>query len=228
MGASAPRSRRSAIAAEPKAPAPPDAPDVAPSLSTDAPAGAEWSQLLVEDRDLRDHQGSSLLVEGSRIAQSDLGGATLHGARFMDVELHRSNLANVQARGIELVRCELVGCRLTGARLSEGRLTDVLLRECRIDLATFAGSTFERVTFEGCLMTGSEFQSVTADSLRLESCELVDADFSGARFARTEMRRCNLDRLQGIDGLRGVAMEWNDLLAIAPLLAAAFEIGVVE
>ncbi len=56
----------------------------------------------------------------------------------------------------------------------------------------------------------------------------MDADFSGARLVRTEVRRCNLDRLQGIDGLRGVAMDWNDVLAIAPLLAAAFEIRVVE
>ena len=37
-----------------------------------------------------------------------------------------------------------------------------MFRDCRIDLATFAGTTFERATFDGCELRGCTLDGVAA------------------------------------------------------------------
>jgi uncharacterized protein YjbI with pentapeptide repeats len=166
-------------------------------------------------------------VVGARIAHADLGGARLP-LRLVDVELSSCNLANVKARGASLVRCVLRGCRLTGASFAESRLTDVLFEDCRVDLAAFTGATLERVTFEGCRMTQADLQEVACESVRLLACDLGECDLTGARFKRSELRRCELDGLRGVERLRGVGVGWDDLVGLAPTLAAALGIRLLD
>jgi uncharacterized protein YjbI with pentapeptide repeats len=167
-------------------------------------------------------------VVGARIEHADLGGARLPALRLVDVELSSCNLANVKARGASLVRCVLRGCRLTGASFAEGRLTDVLFEDCRVDLAAFTGATLERVTFEGCRMTQSDLQEAACESVRLLACDLSECDLTGARFKRSELRRCELDGLRGVERLRGVGVGWDDLVVLAPALADALGIRLLD
>jgi hypothetical protein len=46
------------------------------------------------------------------------------------------------------------------------------------------------------------------------------------RVERSEMRNCKLTELKGLAELRGVAMEWNDILAHADVFASALGIGI--
>ena len=50
---------------------------------------------------------------------------------------------------------------------------------CRIDLATFAGTTFERVVFEDCLLAQTDLQEALLRSVRFDRCDLSEADLSG-------------------------------------------------
>ncbi|HET6449257.1 MAG TPA: pentapeptide repeat-containing protein, partial [Conexibacter sp.] len=138
------------------------------------------------------------------------------------------NLANLDARGASLVRCELRGCRLTGSAWVEARFTDVLLKDCRIDLAAFTSARFERVTFEDCRLTQSDLQDVACESVRFLGCDLSECDLTDARMRRCELRGCELRGLHDVARLRGAGVAWGDLLELAPLLAGALGIRLLD
>jgi uncharacterized protein YjbI with pentapeptide repeats len=123
---------------------------------------------------------------------------------------------------------EVSGTRLTGAQWTRGALGDIVFRDCRIDLATFAGTTFERVTFEGCLLTHTDFREALFRSVRFERCDLTEADLTGVRIDGCELRGCTLDLLIGTERLRGASMPWDDVVGNAGLFATTLGIRVLR
>jgi uncharacterized protein YjbI with pentapeptide repeats len=183
----------------------------------------------LEDAD-RSEQPRELpaVVSGARLVAPDVPAARFTGLRLTDVAVEGGDLANVAAPELQLNRVTLTGVRLTGASWTRGRIADTAFRDCRIDLATFAGTTFERVTFTGCLLAQADFREGLWRSVRLEDCELGEADLTGLRIDRAELRGCALDGLAGAERLRGAAMPWGDVLANAALLAGALGIRVLD
>ena len=172
--------------------------------------------------------GKGVEIGESRLVDVDLSGAKLAGLRLTDVIVERGNLANMVAPEISVSRAVITGARLTGAQWTRGRLVDVLFRDCRIDLATFAGTTLERVAFSGCMLAHADFREGLLRSVRFDHCDLTEADLTGLRIDRCELRSCTLDRLTGVERLRGAAMPWPDVLGHAGLLATALGIRVLD
>jgi uncharacterized protein YjbI with pentapeptide repeats len=221
------RPRRDKLAADP--PYVPDVPAELEALDAEAAAASDsWSGVALDGAQFGELDRTGLSIVGSRLERVDLAVARLPNLRIVDAVLNGCNLANAQARGASLVRCELRGCRLTGSSWAEGRLTDVLVKDCRVDLAAFTSATLERVTFEGCRMAQSDLQDVNCESVRFLSCDLSECDLTDARFRRSELRGCELGGLHGVDRLRGVSIEWGDLLELAPTLAGAMGIRLLD
>jgi uncharacterized protein YjbI with pentapeptide repeats len=158
----------------------------------------------------------------------DLSGQQIRGWQLFDVEIERGNLANLVAPELSLRQVKMTGARLTGVQWTRGSIADVVFRDCRIDLATFAGTTFDRVRFEGCILTQTEFRETLLRSVRFEHCDLTEADLTGLRIKDCELRSCTLDGVAGAERLRGAAMPWGDILGHAGLFAAALGIRVLD
>jgi uncharacterized protein YjbI with pentapeptide repeats len=150
------------------------------------------------------------------------------GVLIADAEDEGGDFANVAAPEISLTRVTFTRTRLTGAQLTRARIVDTTFRDCRIDLASFAGTTFERVTFAGCILTQTDFGNALLRKVRFEHCDLTEADLHGLRIDRCELRSCTLDGLIAPERLRGAAMPWPDVLGNAGLLASALGIRVLE
>ena len=162
------------------------------------------------------------------MVDADLSGQTIKGWRLHDVAIERGSLANLVAAEPSLRRVTVTGARLTGAQWTRGSIVDVVFRDCRIDLATFAGTTFERVLFVGCLLQQAEFREALLRSVRFEHCDLTEADLTGLRIDGCELRSCTLDGLAGAERLRGAAMPWGDIIGHAGLFATALGIRVLD
>jgi uncharacterized protein YjbI with pentapeptide repeats len=167
-------------------------------------------------------------VEDARLTDLELAGARLDGVRFADVEVLRGNWANVVGAELTLTRVVVSGARLTGAAWTRGRVVDTVFRDCRIDLATFAGTTFDRVRFDDCRLVQTDFRDALLRSVRFDRCDLTEADVVGVRIDRCELRSCTLDGLAGVERLRGAAMPWADVVGNAALLAGALGIRVID
>ena len=64
--------------------------------------------------------------------------------------------------------------------------------------------------------------------MRLDGCDLAGATFTGAAFADSELRRCTLEDLHGVEGLRGAALEWPAIVGLAGTLAGALGLRVLD
>jgi len=221
-----PRRAREGIA--PQAPELPDELEAVTIARSAIESGSDWSRVHLTDAALTDLAVPGLGFEESRLERVDLSGGRLANLSFADVELDGCSLANLDARRGAIWRARVVRCRLTGLSWNEGVLRDVILRQCRIDLATFAATRFEQVTFEDCLLTEADFQEASLHSVRFGDCDLSGVDLTGARFDRCELRGCTLDGLRGAERLRGVAMPWEDIVGAAGTFAAALGVSIID
>jgi uncharacterized protein YjbI with pentapeptide repeats len=183
---------------------------------------------LLADVDLAGTRAQGLTIDASRLERVTLTGARLPNLDVRDSELIGCDLANVEARGGVLRRTRIDGGRLTGFSWTEGQGADLLITDCRADLATVAATTLERVRFESCVFEHADFQGARLKTVVFEDCDLSGADLTGCRFDGVELRGCRLDRVRGAAALRGVAMPWGDVLANAGVFAAACGVRVLD
>lgn len=171
---------------------------------------------------------NGVTFQTAKLTNDDLSGSRLEHLSLADRELNACNLANVQARGAAVTRATIETSRLTGIHLPEATLRDVTIQGCRVDLASFGFSRLTRVTFEDCLLAQTDFLEAQLESVRFHHCDLTRADFRGARLKLCEFRRNKLIDLQGVQSLRGAALEWLDIVEMAGVWAATLGIAVLD
>jgi uncharacterized protein YjbI with pentapeptide repeats len=146
---------------------------------------------------------------------------------LVDAVVENADWSNAKASRLTLKRVELRLCRLTGIELGESALTDVVIADCRLDLAGLRFAKLERVVFRDCRMAESDLHAATLKDVRFERCELRQARLDGLRVERVELAGCDLAGAAGVEALRGARMPWDDVLANAPAFAHALGIEIL-
>jgi len=157
----------------------------------------------------------------------DFTGSVLTDAAFRDTVLDNAKLANATLRGGSLTRVLVDGGRLTGLQVAETEIEDCVWRGCGADMASFRHAKLGRTTFEDCSLREADFMGLRGDWVRFHDCDLRGAGFAHAQFTNSEFRRCRMDDVEGIEGLRGTAMELEQMLTLAPALARALGVSLV-
>lgn len=214
-------------------------PAVAPT-KPELPEHLEQIELTVLQHDVRladlelvggslaDQRARGLTFQTMRLTGTDLSGSQLEHVRMVDSALSSCNVANVKARGARLKGVVIGDSRLTGMSLFDGELTDVTFHGCRIDLASFSSCGMQRVRFDDCVLTQTDFMQARLESVGFHGCDLTNVDFHGAKLKRCELRRSDLTGVQGVESLRGLAMEWPDIVELAGVWAGALGIEVLD
>lgn len=212
-----------------RAPLPPELSDQLTAIRIQSLAVDDaYHEIELRDQALPAQNARGVSFRDARWANVDLSGSRLEALELVHCGLGVCNLANLHGQRASLSRVAIDGSRLTGIHLTEAALRDVTIRESRIDLASFGFSRLERVTFEDCRLGQTDFLDAQLDSIRFHRCDLTGADFRGARLHRCEFRRSDLTGLQGAQSLRGAAMEWSDIIAMAGEWASALGIEVLD
>jgi uncharacterized protein YjbI with pentapeptide repeats len=215
-----------------RAAAPPREPELPRELEcaeiTTLEHDASLTDVELNGRSLSERHAKGVTLHTVRLVDCDLSGSRLEYLRIGDGVLSACNLANLEARSATLASVAIERSRLTGIDLAESTLRDVTIRDCRIDLASFRGSRLERVTFADCVLAHTDFLEARLDSVRFHGCDLTNADLRGARLDACELRGSELAGLQGVERLRGAAMEWPDIVGMAGVWAAALGIEVLD
>lgn len=167
-------------------------------------------------------------LEDTVVRDQRIGEDRLRRFSLLDCRLDRCDLAGLVAREASWARVLVTGSRLTGADLAGARLQDVAFRDCRMDLASLAGARLERVSFEGCNLREADLGEARLHDVRLAGCDLSGAMVADADCSRVELRDGSYEDLRGISGLKGCSLAWPDLMALAPALAAAAGMRVLE
>ena len=161
-------------------------------------------------------------------AQASLAGASVEGATVTDVDCFGSDVSNLRARGGSFERVLMRDTRAVGISLLEARLRDVEFVESNLDLARCRFAQLERVAFRGCRLRDADFSNAKLASVTFEGCDLTKVDFTKAVFARCEIRSCVIEGVRGLVNLEGIAMPFPDLIELAPSLARALGLHVLD
>jgi uncharacterized protein YjbI with pentapeptide repeats len=210
---------------------PPRPPDLPHELQPGDPAledQGRYDELLISEPDWAGRELNGVQFDEVRIAGGDLSGAALKDGGFADTVIERANLATLRAERASLMRVRFTGCRMTGVQWTESTLRDVVVEDCRMDLASLRFSRLERVLFRDCVMTGLDLYETSLTHVVFERCDLRETELRGARFNRSLLHGCDLEGIRGVEGLKGAALPWPDLVQLAGPMAAALGIETAE
>jgi uncharacterized protein YjbI with pentapeptide repeats len=176
----------------------------------------------------------------------DLGGQSAEGAAFLGCRL-----AMCKLDGVSLARARLSECLVTdpsGSSLdvadgvwrevvvSGGRLgaltgtraewIDVRLRGMRMDYVVLPGAKLRHVALQDCMIEELDLGGATVEGLALPGSTIGLLVTDEARLADADLRGADIRAVRGVDGLRGAVMSPEQVLDLAPALAAFAGIAV--
>lgn len=164
-------------------------------------------------------------ASGARLDKVALTGAVLTKCELMDVECSKLEAAALGASGANLLRVRMADSRCTGAEFGEGLFTDCLFRNVKFDQAGFRFARFERVRFENCVLRRADFGNATFKDVVFTGCDLEDCSFMSATCKNVDVSGEDITVAKSILGLKGATISAEQLIQLAPLLAA--ELGFI-
>ncbi len=192
---------------------------------SDVADDAELDAVVLHDVDLRDVGASDVALRDCALERVDVCGARLVRLTTDSVRLDDCDLANGSWPGASLQWTEIRGARGTGLELAEASLRHVVFRNCRLDLASLRFANGEDVRFEDCTLCDADLTGAVLRDASFVRCDLQRADFTSADLDGADLSTSMLDELRGVGGLRGARVRPEQLVALAPLLAA--HVGIV-
>jgi uncharacterized protein YjbI with pentapeptide repeats len=197
------------------------------------------------DEDLAPENPS--LLDEARVTDvaivGDYTGLDIERAEVVTCRLERALFIRSQWTRGRIEDCLAIGCDFSGAVWEECTFTRVEFQGCRFS-GLQAQSLFKDVGFFDCKIDGANLRMSDWQSAEFQNCDLSDSDFYGAKLPGTRFDRCDLSGLQlakadlngarlqgstiqgikGGDGLRGVSIGSDQVLAVA--LAVFGDLGI--
>jgi hypothetical protein len=96
----------------------------------------------------------------------------------------------------------------------------------KIDYLGLAGGRLRDIVIEDCVVGELDLGGAEVRNLVVRGGVVELLDVNAARLAALDLRRTRLGTVSGVDGLRGAVLAPDQLLDLAPLLAAQVGIRV--
>jgi uncharacterized protein YjbI with pentapeptide repeats len=161
-----------------------------------------------------------LEVEGCRLTALQLGAARFDKLRLSDVTLYRVEAAGMRAPEGSALRMVCKDSRLTGVDLGEALLEDCVFENVKLDEVGFRFAVLKRVRFVSCVLRNADFSGAKFSNVTFSACELNGANFDNATCKFVDLRGENIAAIKGVMGLKGATVSSEQLIQLAPLLAA--------
>jgi uncharacterized protein YjbI with pentapeptide repeats len=191
-------------------------------------AHGEYDATDFVDLDFRGQDAADARFLECRLARCSLDGLSLRRARIVE-----SLVEDVHGASVDLADSTWRDARITGGRLGAVTLTGatwstVRVQGSRFGFVTVAGAHFDDVEFEGCEIGSFDARGAELRRVTFTDCAVEELNVSGATLARVDLSGARLRSLVGVESLRGATISHEQLLDLAPLLAAELGLEVRE
>lgn len=182
----------------------------------------------VRDRDLTGQNAENARFLGSRIAASvlddvDLSRAQLADCALEDLRAHTlgaidSSWRDVAIRGCRFGAVSAYGAQLTRVRLTGGKVDYLNLRDATLTDVVLADVAIGELDLIGARLT----------RVSLENCRVGQLDVTRATLDRVDLRGADLAGLRGLAHLRGATITPEQLVELAPAMAAHLGLTIAD
>ena len=201
-------------------------PDLVPFDGDRLEAGGDYDAVDFVDRDFTGQDAADARILACRLQRCCLEGLSLRRARILDSllrEVHGAgvDLADSTWRGSHLARARFGAMTLAGATWN-----GVRVRDSKLGFVNLAGARLEDVAFEGCEIGGLDARAAQLRSVTFAGCTIDEVNVTEATLSKVDLSGARLRSLVGVESLRGAIVGHQQLLDLAPVLAAQLGLEV--
>lgn len=160
------------------------------------------------------------------VKKEDYSGQNLSRMRVSSSQFAHTVFANTDLSYGILYSDTFNECNLTGTQFIKNTLEEVVFRDCKVELSSFMFSRLKNVTFKQCTFNEVDLRDTELENVSFDDCVLEEVDFNGAKVTkRLDIASSKLISLKGLIRLKGLVIDEEQLLALAPFMAS--ELGFV-
>jgi uncharacterized protein YjbI with pentapeptide repeats len=179
---------------------------------------------LLEGATFENRKADTVRIESSVLNKVVLANSSFGSITCKDVRLVGCDLANVETRGLTLIRVELIDCRMTGFRGGEADCQDVLIREGDQRYSQFRLSRFKSAEFDSCNFEEADFHETDLSGAIFRKCNLRRAEMRKARLFNADIRGSVVEGLElNAEDVRGAVVDPAQAMIFALLLGIRIE-----
>ncbi len=186
----------------------------------------DYEALAFDDLDLSGQDGAHARFIDCVLRRCGLDGTGLDHAQLLDTSLREIHAGTLDLADATWRDVDVADCRLGAVQAYGGRLTRVTVRGGKIDYLNLREAHLTDVRFAGCVIGDLDLIGVHATRLVLEDSRIGRLDLTHAVLTDVDLRTADLSRLDGLAGLAGATISQEQLLELAPALAAHLRIIV--
>jgi uncharacterized protein YjbI with pentapeptide repeats len=190
--------------------------------------GRDYDSILFADRDFSGQDAADARFLECRFERCCVEGLSMRRARLVDCLLADVFGASVDFADSTWRNSRITGGRLGALTLSGAAWTDVRVRGVKLGFVNLAGARLEDVAFEECEIGSLDAGSAQLRSVAFVDCAVAELNVAEATLSKVDLSGARLKTLVGVESLRGAIIGRDQLLDLAPLLAAQLGVEVRE
>lgn len=162
----------------------------------------------------------------SRVDGLAVGSWEAAGCSFVDAILDGVEVSALGAPGSSWWNVEISGSRIGSAELYDTTWRSVRFSRCKLGYLNLRGAKLTDVVFADCIVEELDLARSTASRVAFPGTRLNKVEFSGSKLTDVDLRSARLEDVGDLEGLRGASITVDQLLDLAPGLAARLGIRV--
>ena len=195
-------------------------PDLTPFHGDRLEAGDDHVAVDFVDLDFAGQDAPDTRFLECRLQRCELDGASLRRARIADSLLNDVHGATVDFADSTWRDCQVRGGRLGAVTLVGATWTGIRILGSHMGFLNLSGAQLQDVTFQGCEIGSLDVRGADLRSVAFEDCRIDELDIAGATLTTVDLTGARLRTLVGVESLRGAIISHEQLIDLAPLLAA--------
>jgi len=172
--------------------------------------------------------GDCLFTECAFAAATFTGGS-YRRSRFGDVWLHGVRVVGTDLAETRWLDTAVISAAFAGVEAFSTQWRRVVFEGCKLDSVNFRASEFTDVAFEDCVLRDVDWTGSKLTGVRFPGSALQRVRFGKTTMDRADFRGATrLDFADGYESLRGAVIDSGQVVAMAPMLAAALGVTVED
>ena len=189
-------------------------------------AAHEYEAIDFVDRDFTGQDAIDARFLACRLERCSFDGLVLRRSRFVGTLLDEVRAATIDFTDSTWRDSLISGGRLGAVLLVGAAWGGVRVRGSKLDFVNLAGGRLEDVIFERCEIGSLDLRGARLRSVSFINCSVHELNVAEATLSRVDLSGARLQTVIGVDNLRGAIISQEQLLDLAPLLAAQLGLEV--
>ena len=188
--------------------------------------GRDYDAIAFADRDFTGQDASDARFLECRLERCCLEGLSMRRARLVDCLLADVHGASVDFTDSTWRDSQMTGGRLGAMTLPGATWTAIRVRGVKLGFVNLAGARLQDVVFEECEIGSLDARAAQLRSVAFVDCTVQELNVTEATLSKVDLSGARLHALVGVESLRGAIVSHEQLLDLAPLLAAQLGVEV--